>query len=327
MTLDGENVVILREKEMLGRFPLHTLENIISFTYKGASPALMGACVERHIGLCFFSPQGRYLARVVGRSYGNLLLRKEQYRISDDINRSCEYARNMIIGKVYNCRWSLERTVRDHEPRVNAEKIRGVSRELYEGLKEIRKCSSMEKLRGLEGELASRYFSVLNELIINQKDDFVFQTRNRRPPTDEVNALLSFAYTILANDCANALESVGLDSYIGFLHRDRPGRKSLALDLMEELRGILADRFVLTLVNTKAMKKEYFFRQQDNAVMLTDHGRKQFFSAWQVRKKEKMTHPFLKDKIEWGLVPYVQALLLARTIRGDLEEYPPFLWK
>lgn len=325
--MDGENIVILREKETLGRFPLHTLENIISFTYKGASPALMGACAERHIGLCFFSPQGRYLARSVGASYGNLLLRKEQYRISDNINRSCHYARNMIIGKIFNCRWSLERTVRDHELRVDAEKIKGISRELYDGVKKIQKCDSMDNLRGLEGELASRYFSVFDELIINQKNDFVFETRNRRPPTDYVNALLSFTYTILANDCANALESVGLDSYVGFMHRDRPGRKSLALDLMEELRGIMADRFVLTLINTKVIKKEHFFRQQDDAVMLTDSGRKQFFGAWQIRKKEKITHLFLKEKMEWGLVPYVQALLLARTIRGDIEEYPPFLWK
>lgn len=327
LTLDGENVVILRDSETLGRFPLHTLENIVSFSYKGASPALMGACAERSVGLCFFTPQGRYLARTSGREQGNVLLRKEQYRISDNLDSSCRYAKNMIIGKVFNCRWSLERTVRDHELRVNAEQIRAISGELYDGIKTLQGCDSLDQLRGMEGELASRYFSVFDDLIINQKADFTFENRNRRPPLDNVNALLSFVYTILTNDCANALQSVGLDPYVGFMHRDRPGRKSLALDLVEEFRGIMADRFVLTLINTKVIRKEHFDTQKDGAVLLNDAGRKQFFAAWQAHKKEQITHPYLKEKMEWGLVPYVQSLLLARTIRGDLDEYPPFLWK
>lgn len=245
LTLDGENVVILSGKETMGRFPLHTLEHIISFTYKGATPALMGGCAERNIGLSFFSPQGRFQARVTGKTYGNVLLRKEQYRISDDEQRSCRYAKNMIFGKVYNCRWSLERTIRDHSFRVAVDKIKVVSDEMQESWKKIRGCDTLDNLRGMEGQLASRYFSVFNELIINQKDDFSFTTRSRRPPLDRVNAILSFSYTILANDCANALESVGLDTYVGFMHRDRPGRQSLALDLMEELRGIMADHFVV----------------------------------------------------------------------------------
>lgn len=327
LTLDGENIVIMREKETVGRFPLHTLENVISFSYKGASPALMGACAERNVGLTFYSPFGKFLARSCGSSHGNVLLRKEQYRISDNEERSCIYARNMIVGKVYNARWCLERTVRDHAMRVNAEQIKQVSGELYNGLFQIRESESLEILRGFEGELASRYFSVFDELIINQKEEFKFTVRSKRPPLDMVNAVLSFAYTILANDCANALESVGLDSYVGFMHRDRPGRKSLALDLMEELRTSIADRFIITLINTRTIRKEHFMIQQDHAVLLNDEGRKVFFSAWQMHKKEQITHPYLKEKIEWGLVPYVQALLLARTIRGDLEEYPPFLWK
>jgi CRISPR-associated protein Cas1 len=327
LSLDGENVVILKGTDTLGRFPLHTLENIVSFTYKGASPALMGACAERAVGLCFFSPHGRYLASSGGRVQGNVLLRKEQYRISDSLERSCKYAKNMMIGKVFNCRWTLERTVRDHEMRVNAEQIKRISNELHEGIEKIRSSDSIDNLRGIEGELASRYFSVFDELIINQKTDFTFQVRNRRPPVDYVNALLSFTYTILTNDCANALESVGLDPYVGFMHRDRPGRKSLSLDLVEEFRGIMADRFVLTLINTKVIRKEHFDVQKDGAVLLNDAGRKQFFTAWQSHKKEQLTHPYLKEKMEWGMVPYVQALLLARTIRGDLDEYPPFLWK
>ncbi|MCQ4636029.1 type I-C CRISPR-associated endonuclease Cas1c [Anaerovorax odorimutans] len=327
LALDGENVIVLREEETAGRFPLHTLENIVSFSYKGASPALMGACASREIGLSFYSPRGKFLAHTVGASYGNVLLRKEQYRISGQPEKSLAYAKNMITGKVFNCRWSLERTIRDNGMRIDTEKVKHASFLLNEGLSAARKCENMDSLRGLEGKMASRYFSVFNELIINQKDDFRFNGRSRRPPMDNINALLSFVYTILGNECAGALEGVGLDAYVGFMHCDRPGRESLALDLLEELRGIMADRFVLTLINKKIIKGEHFDRQGDGAVLLSEEGRKQFFSAWQSRKKETLTHPFLKEKIPWGLVPYVQALLLARTIRGDLEAYPPFLWK
>lgn len=327
LTLDGENIVIQNGEKTLARFPLHTLENIICFTYKGATPALMGACAERKIGMSFFSPRGAFLARVVGKEYGNVLLRKEQYRISDDDTRSVAYAKNMIVGKVYNSRWSIERTLRDHAYRVDAEKLKQISNILYETLPKLDSAAGLDELRGIEGKAAEQYFSVLNDMILNQKEEFAFTRRNRRPPLDNINAVLSFAYTVLAGDCANALSSVGLDPYVGFMHGDRPGRTSLALDLMEELRPVLADRFILTLINTKAIQAAHFERQKDNAVFLSDDGRKVFFNAWQNHKKETITHPYLKEKIEWGLVPYVQALLLARTIRGDIEEYPPFLWK
>ncbi len=327
LILDGENIVIQDEGKTLGRFPLHTLENIICFTYKGASPALMGACADRKIGMSFFSPRGKFLARVVGKEYGNVLLRKEQYRISDNDNRSLGYAKNMIMGKVFNSRWSIERTLRDHAYRVDAEKLKQMSNVLYDTLTKIDNTLKLDELRGVEGKAAEQYFSVFNDMILNQKEDFEFTTRTRRPPLDNINAILSFAYTVLAGDCANALSSVGLDPYVGFMHSDRPGRTSLALDLMEELRPVLADRFVLTLINTKAIQTVHFEKQKDNAVLLNDDGRKVFFDAWQNHKKEFITHPYLKEKIEWGLVPYVQALLLARTIRGDADEYPPFLWK
>lgn len=327
LTLDGENIVILDGEKTLGRFPLHTLENIVCFSYKGASPALMGACSERKIGLNFFSPRGKFLARITDKKYGNVLLRKEQYRISDQEDRSLPYAKNMITGKIFNCRWCLERTLRDHACRVDAEKLKLVSNVLYDTIPKIDTASSLDELRGVEGKAAERYFSVFDELILNQKEDFIFTSRNRRPPLDNVNAVLSFAYTILGNECADALESVGLDPYVGFMHGDRPGRTSLALDLMEELRPVLGDRFILTLINTKSLQTGHFEKQKDGAVMLNDEGRKVFFNAWQNHKKEKITHPYLKEKIEWGLVPYIQALLLARTIRGDLDEYPPFLWK
>ncbi len=327
LTLDGENIVIQNGEKTLARFPLHTLENIICFTYKGATPALMGACAERKIGMSFFSPRGAFLARVVGKEYGNVLLRKEQYRISDDGTRSVVYAKNMIVGKVYNSRWSIERTLRDHAYRVDAEKLKQISNILYETLPKLDSATGLDELRGIEGKAAEQYFSILNDMILNQKEEFAFTRRNRRPPLDNINAVLSFAYTVLAGDCANALSSVGLDPYVGFMHGDRPGRTSLALDLMEELRPVLADRFILTLINTKAIQAVHFERQKDNAVLLSDDGRKVFFNAWQNHKKETITHPYLKEKIEWGLVPYVQALLLARTIRGDIDEYPPFLWK
>lgn len=327
LTLEGENIVILNGGNTLGRFPLHTLENIVFFTYKGASPALMGACAERNIGISFFSPRGAFLARAVGKEYGNVLLRKEQYRISDQEDRSIVYAKNMIVGKIFNCRWSIERTLRDHAYRVDAEKLRGISHVLYETMPKIDTVTGLDELRGMEGKAAEQYFSVLNDMILNQKEDFTFITRNRRPPLDNINAILSFAYTVLAGECANALSSVGLDPYVGFMHGDRPGRTSLALDMMEELRPVLADRFILTLINTKAIQATHFQKQKDHAVLLTDDGRKVFFNAWQNHKKEMITHPYLKEKMEWGLVPYVQALLLARTIRGDIEEYPPFLWK
>lgn len=327
LTLDGENLVVLKGNETAGRYPLHIFDNIVSFSYKGATPALMGACAERNIGLSFFNPYGKFLARTMGKSYGNVLLRKQQYFISNDNEKSIYYVRNMITGKIFNCRWSIERTLRDHGERIDYEKLKHISYELNEGIKKIQECSDIDTLRGMEGQLASRYFSAFDNLIINQKDVFYFNGRNRRPPLDNVNALLSFAYTILGGDCANALESNGLDSYVGFMHTDRPGRISLALDLMEELRGIMADRFVISLINMKVMKPEYFEKQQDGAVWLNDMGRKQFFKSWHERKKEVILHPYLKEKVEWGLVPHIQALLLARTIRGDLEEYPPFLWK
>ena len=327
LTLDGENIVIQDGEKTMGRFPLHTLENIICFTYKGASPALMGACAERKVGMSFFSPRGAFLARVVGKEYGNVLLRKEQYRISDNDGKRLGYAKNMIVGKVYKGRWSIERTLRDHRYRVDAERLKGVSKGLYDTLPQIDGATRLDELRGIEGKAAEQYFSVFNDMILNQKEDFIFTRRSRRPPLDNINALLSFAYTVLAGECANALSSVGLDPYVGFMHGDRPGRSSLALDLMEEMRPILADRFVLTLINMKTIQAVHFEKHKDNAVFLNDDGRRVFFSAWQNHKKESLTHPYLKEKIVWGLVPYVQALLLARTIRGDVEEYPPFLWK
>lgn len=327
LALESENVVVYAGDEKRGQYPLLMLEGIVSFSYKGASPALMGACAQRGIQLAFLTPRGRFLARVCGQDRGNVLLRKAQYRSSDDPAESCRIARGFIFGKVYNQRWVLERTLRDHRLRVNESTLHQASQALAAFLPIIETTEDLDTLRGIEGEAAARYFQVFDEMVLSQKADFLLNDRNRRPPMDNMNALLSFAYTILANDCASALESVGLDSYVGFLHRDRPGRASLSLDLMEELRAPLADRLCLTLVNNRVLQDKHFERQDSGAVFLSADGRKQFLNAWQNRKREELTHPYLKEKICWGLVPYVQALLLARYLRGDLDGYAPFLWK
>ena len=327
ISLDGENVVVSEKEKEVGRIPLHNLEMIVTFGYTGASPALMGACASRHIGLVFLSGNGRFLARIVGESYGNVNLRKEQYRRSDDVQASLEIAKSCISGKIYNSRWILERAIRDYPLRLDTEKIRNKSRYLAEALSKIQDCDSPAALLGLEGEAATVYFSVLDDLILQQKDVFHFTGRSRRPPLDEVNAMLSFAYTLLTSMCANALETVGLDPYVGFFHTDRPGRKSLALDMVEELRGIMADRFVLTLINKKMIGKDAFDRKENGAVFLNETGRREFLSAWQKKKQESITHPFLGEKLEWGMVPFAQAMLLSRYLRGDLDGYPPFFWK
>lgn len=327
LSLDGDNIVLLKEQEKLARLPLHNLESIISFGYTGASPALMGYCAERNISLAFFTASGRFLARVIGESKGNVVLRKKQYRVSEDVTLSAKIARNFIVGKIYNHKWIIERMTRDYALRIDVSQFKAISQQLSELLVDVRACEDLDRLRGLEGQAAIRYNQLFDSMILQQKEDFYFHSRSRRPPLDNVNAMLSFAYSLLANDVAAALEGVGLDAYVGFLHRDRPGRASLALDVMEELRGALADKFVLSLINKKVVGKDDFLKKENGAVLMKDDARKKFLTAWQNKKQEKITHPFLGEKISWGLVPHAQALLLARYLRNDLDEYPPFLWK
>lgn len=327
LSLEGETVCVEIEHQKAGQFPLHTLESILCFSYNGATPAFMGACAKRGIHLAFYNPYGRFLCKIAGESSGNVLLRKQQYRISDDEQASCLIARNMILGKVFNCRWSVDRTIRDHALRVNEGRCSTAENYLSNAIEKIRVEENLDSLRGLEGECASVYFGVLDEMILNQKNNFSFKGRNKRPPLDRVNAMLSFGYSLLANDCGGALEGVGLDSYVGFMHRDRPGRKSMALDLMEELRAVFVDRFVLTMINNRQIREEHFNVLDSGAVEFTDEGKKKFLAKWQERKHEEITHPYLQEKICWGLVPHVQALLLSRYLRGDLDGYPPFLWK
>ena len=327
LSLDGENVVVFEDKTELGRLPLHNLEGIVSFGYRGTSPALMGACAERNISLCYLTPQGKFLARISGKTRGNVVLRQQQYAGSKDKEISLGIAKNCILGKVHNARWVLERALRDHSLQIDAEQVKAASNFLKNSLKLIQDSQSKEQLRGYEGEAASIYFGVFDQLILQQKKDFVFQGRNKRPPLDNVNALLSFVYTLLTNNIASALETVGLDPYVGYLHTDRPGRVSLALDLIEELRAVLADRFVLSLINKKIISGKNFSKKENGAVLMDDETRRKVLAEWQSKKKEIITHPYLNEKVEWGMVPYVQAMLLARYLRGDLDGYPVFLWK
>ncbi len=327
LSLDGENIVVLDKEKEVGRLPLHNLEGIVSFGYRGTSPALMGACADKNISLCYLTPQGKFLARVTGKVRGNVILREQQYTFRQEQSKSMEIAINCIIGKVYNARWVLERATRDHGMQIDVDKVKAASEKLKKAIELIQNSQTPDQLRGYEGEAASVYFGVFDELILQQKKDFAFQGRNKRPPMDNVNALLSFVYTLLTNTITSALETVGLDPYVGYLHTERPGRASLSLDLIEELRSVLADRFVLSLINKRIINSKGFKKKENGAVIMDDDTRRMVLTEWQNKKKEVLTHPYLKEKVEWGMVPYVQAMLLARYLRGDLDGYPPFLWK
>lgn len=327
LSLDGENVVIRADSDEVGRVPLHNLDSIISFGSAGASPALMGKCAEYCIDLVFLNRNGKFLARTEGEFNGNVLLRRQQYRIADDPQKSLDISKIMIAGKIFNCRSVLRRFIRDHELRVDVGKFEKVSDCLNNGLTCCMNSISVDELRGIEGETAAAYFSVYDDMILRNHEEFHFDGRTRRPPLDKVNAMLSFAYSLLSSMCTSALEAVGLDPYVGFMHTDRPGRRSLALDLMEEFRAPLCDRFILKLINKQMVSAGDFQEQEDGAVLLNDNGRKEFLKSWQLRKGEEIKHPFLGEKTELGMLPYAQALLLARLIRGDLDCYPAFLWK
>jgi CRISPR-associated protein Cas1 len=326
LTLDGDNIVIKKEETAATRLPLHNLENIVCFSWLGASPSLMGACAERNIGLCFLTPHGRFQARITGRVRGNVLLRKKQYEISGNETASQPIATSFLIGKLYNCRKVIERALRDHALLVDMEKLRSASSFLKETLKALPACHSAGDLMGFEGSAAKIYFGVFNHLILQQREAFFFKERSRRPPLDNMNSLLSFLYTLLANEVASALEAVGLDPYVGFLHRDRPGRPSLALDLMEELRPVFGDRLALSLVNRKQITAKGFIQKESGGILMDDETRKVVLTTWQERKREEIMHPYLKERIPFGLIPHVQAMLLARHLRGDLDAYPPFFW-
>lgn len=324
LSKDGENIVVSVNQQEVFRIPALNVEAIVTFGYMGASPGIMKLCADKGIGLTFLTPNGRFISRVQGQIRGNVLLRKAQYALSEDEAKTTELAKIMIAGKVQNYRSILRRYERDYGQNESVEEVVNA---IDWAKRDILRCNDKDVLRGLEGDAASCYFSIFPTLIINQKTDFPFSGRNRRPPKDAVNAMLSLAYTLLTNDVTSALETVGLDPYVGVFHTLRPGRASLSLDMVEELRAYLGDRFVLSLINRKQITKSDFLYQGDDGVILTDKGKKTFLTAWQIRKKEVVTHPFLQEKIPVGLIPYAQAMLLARYIRGDIDAYPVFLIK
>lgn len=325
---DGANVVIEVEREVRGRLPVHMLESIICIGRIAVSPQLLGFCSEQGISICYLTAQGRFLARVEGPVSGNVLLRREQYRRSDDPASNAAIIRHLLAGKIHNQRAVLARGWRDHGDKLtNPTAFRHVLHRLKRIAQRLLVEDDTNLLRGLEGEAAQAYFSVFDQLIRADSALLRFSGRNRRPPRDAFNALLSFLYILLTHDCRSALETVGLDPQVGFLHRDRPGRPSLALDLAEEFRPLLGERLALSLINRKQLTERDFRRFDNGAVLLKDDSRKTVLVAYQERKREQLQHAFLGEKVDIGLLPYLQAQLLARHLRGDLEAYPPFLWK
>ena len=328
LSKEGETIAVKIEKKTRLRIPIHTLAGVVCFGNVSCSPYLMGFCAENDVSISFLTKYGRFLAMVKGPVSGNVLLRRKQFRMADCEKTSAQIAGFILTGKLANCRTVLERSIRDHKEKLSNETaVKKVSGRLSMYIQKELQNNDLNRLRGIEGDAAHQYFTVFNELILTQKEDFEFITRNRRPPTDRINCLLSFLYTLLVHDVRSALESVGLDPAVGFLHRDRPGRPGLALDMMEEFRPFLADRLVLSMINRNQIHSEGFLFKESGAVYLNDETRKIILETYQKRKQERLIHPFLNEKVEIGNLFFIQALLLARFIRGDIDGYPPFIWK
>jgi len=327
LSKEGETVVVNVEKQVRLRVPVHTIGGIVCFGQVSCSPYLMGFCADNDVGISFLTEHGRFLARVQGPVSGNVLLRREQYRKADDPNASRDVARAVLTGKIANCRSVLQRVLRDHGEKIKENKVDLAVKRLSFCLDSIRSEQALDVVRGFEGDAARIYFGVFDQLITAQKDSFFFHERSRRPPLDNVNCLLSFLYTLVMHDIRSALESVGLDPAVGFLHRDRPGRPGLALDMMEEFRPFLAERITLSLINLKQVNDKGFKKAEAGGVLMNDETRKEVLVAYQNRKQDEIIHPFIDEKVTIGLLFHVQALLMARYIRGDIDGYPPFIWK
>lgn len=324
---EDETVVVRIDHEKKLQLPILSLGSIVCFGQISCSPALMHFCAERNVAISFLSESGRFLASVIGPMHGNVLLRREQYRRADDETQTRTIAISIIAAKILNARSSVLRALRDRPEVPGAVEMRRSAAALSGFATQLTHATSLDEARGIEGAAAREYFSAIDPMITQNKDAFFYRERSRRPPLDRVNALLSFAYTLVMHDVVAALECVGLDPAVGFLHRDRPGRAGLALDLLEELRGWLADRFVLSLINLRQIGATDFQTMENGAVLLADEGRKSFIAAYQKRKQEELIHPFLEEKVMIGMIPHIQAQLLARHLRGDLDGYPPFIWK
>jgi CRISPR-associated protein Cas1 len=327
LSKEGETIAVKIDGETRLQLPIHTIGGIVCFGQVSCSPYLMGFCAEKGVTISFLSEYGRFLARVQGPVSGNVLLRREQYRWADDPVRSANMARSFIIAKIANCRTVLQRVLRDHTEKIEVENVRRTVALLGRCLELCNHETNLDALRGIEGESAHAYFMVFDNLIVSQKETFKFEERNRRPPLDNVNCLLSFLYTLLVHDARSALESVGLDPAVGFLHRDRPGRPSLALDLIEEFRAFLADRLALSLINLRQIQDKGFKKMESGAVIMDDDTRKTVLKTYQERKQEEILHPFVEEKMSVGLLMHMQAILMARHLRGDMDGYPPFIWK
>ncbi|MEO6817515.1 MAG: type I-C CRISPR-associated endonuclease Cas1c [Edaphobacter sp.] len=324
---DGETISVKVEQELKLRIPIHTLEGLVCWGRVSCSPPVLGLCCERGVGISFLTEQGRFIARVTGPVSGNVLLRLQQYRIADDESLSLPIVRTIVAAKIANSRVVLLRAAREIVDEVREKDLRDAANRLSWAGIEASRAESIDVARGHEGMAGQAYFSVFDQMIAGDREAFRFGGRSRRPPLDRVNALLSFVYALLRHDIESTLESVGLDPAVGFLHTDRPGRPSLALDLMEELRAALADRLVLTLLNRRQIQASGFSEQDGGGIQMDDATRKQVVTAWQLRKQDEIEHPYLKERIPVGLVPYVQALLLARHVRGGLDAYPAFFWR
>ena len=330
LSKDGANLVVQADGEEIGRAPLHMVEAIVGFGRPGASPALMAACAAAGITISLLEPNGRFMARIEGNRSGNVLLRRTQYRVADYPMRSAPVVRSIVAAKTANQRAVIRRCLRDYGSDLSESarcSLESTEARLTEIARRVLGVADIEVLRGLEGDAAVSYFSVFQNLIRVDDPDFVFAGRSRRPPLDRVNALLSFLYAMLGHDCRSALETFGLDPQFGFLHADRPGRASLALDLMEEFRPVLADRLALSLINRQQVGPRDFVVEEGGGVRLTDEGRKTVLVAWQERKRDEARHPFLDETMAFGLFVHAQAQLLARHLRGDLDGYPAFIWK
>ena len=327
LSKEGETVAVKVDGEICLRVPVHTIGGIVCFGQVSCSPYLMGFCAESGVAVSFLTENGGFLAKVQGPVSGNVLLRREQYRRADDLNTSALIAQSVLTGKIANCRSVLQRALRDHSDKIDVDAVSMASQRLSNCMRRLSAELTLDVLRGIEGESASTYFNVFDHLVTSQKDTFRFHERNRRPPLDNVNCLLSFLYTIVMHDVRSALETVGLDPAVGFLHRDRPGRYGLALDLMEEFRPFFADRLALSLINLCQVQDKGFQKKESGAVWMDDDTRKTVLVAYQKRKQEEILHPFLKEKVTIGLLFHVQALLMARYLRGDMDNYPSFVWK
>lgn len=321
---EGRNIVVTLEGKKVARFPIHIFKQIVCFNYMGVSPDLMKMCMEENISITFFTPYGRYCGRVVGKSYGNIHYRKRQYKIAET-DESLKFVKNIIYAKAYNSRKILIRGKLDHKDKIDINRLESAIDSIKKLMLDITKADNKDTVRGLEGTIAREYFSVLDELIIKQREDFYFVQRSKRPPMDRFNALISFLYSLLTNNIAAALEGVGIDSYAGFFHTDRPGRVGMALDIIEEMRAFIVDKFCLSMINLNRINKKHFEVKENGACLLNDKGRETVLEFWNKRQQEEIYHPFIEENIKIGLLPHVQAQLLNSYIREDIESYPPFM--